>query len=307
MGIWAGGWGVAASVSRPVPWHGTAIRAYRTVHPQALYTAASPGVAACSDADDGWSEAQPIAWRPPQRLPAAGAQIGAGPDLLRAVDGDQGPGHADTMCKIGLRAPGISLNYAHIRLAEPVGDPTGEGDVDRLRAGPMRPARRGHSFRSSSHTLVRLPASLMATDLAVGGTREMIEAKEEDGPRETSLTRRRLRHHATAIVVAGRVHCIRARRLLALVPRRVGPSSVKGTRRSFQNRFAACFQPSHLNRSRNGISQSTGTCITGPITSRFGGVSRVSIIGPMRFVITASVLAPNHCWLVSSRYLVCHR
>ena len=39
-GIWAGNWGVAPRVSRHAPWHRTAIRAYCTVHPQALYTAA---------------------------------------------------------------------------------------------------------------------------------------------------------------------------------------------------------------------------------------------------------------------------
>jgi hypothetical protein len=43
-GVWAGDWGVAARVSRHVPWNRNAIRAYCTVHPQALYTAALPGV-----------------------------------------------------------------------------------------------------------------------------------------------------------------------------------------------------------------------------------------------------------------------
>lgn len=33
------------------------------------------------------------------------------------------------MSKIGLRAPGISLNHAYIRLAQAVGDPAGESDV----------------------------------------------------------------------------------------------------------------------------------------------------------------------------------
>ena len=40
-GIWAGNWGVAARASWHVPWDRTAIRAYCTVHPQALYTAAN--------------------------------------------------------------------------------------------------------------------------------------------------------------------------------------------------------------------------------------------------------------------------
>jgi hypothetical protein len=41
------------------------------------------------------------------------------------------------MSKIGLRAPGISLNRAYIRLAQAVGDPAGEGDVDRLTLSPV--------------------------------------------------------------------------------------------------------------------------------------------------------------------------
>ena len=59
-GIWAGNWGVAARASWHVPWDRTAIRAYCTVHPQALYTAANAhdlaraGVdTACSHADPG--------------------------------------------------------------------------------------------------------------------------------------------------------------------------------------------------------------------------------------------------------------
>ena len=34
------------------------------------------------------------------------------------------------MSKIGLRAPGISLNHVYIRVAQAVGDLAGEGDVD---------------------------------------------------------------------------------------------------------------------------------------------------------------------------------
>jgi hypothetical protein len=48
------------------------------------------------------------------------------------------------MSKIGLRAPGISLNDAYIRLAQAVGDLAGEGDVDRLTFSQVtRLTRRG--------------------------------------------------------------------------------------------------------------------------------------------------------------------
>ncbi len=41
------------------------------------------------------------------------------------------------MSKIGLRAPGISLNHAYIRLAQAVGGLAGEGNVDRLTSSPV--------------------------------------------------------------------------------------------------------------------------------------------------------------------------
>ncbi len=41
------------------------------------------------------------------------------------------------MSKIGLRAPGISLNHVYIRVAQAVGDLAGEGDVDRLTFGQV--------------------------------------------------------------------------------------------------------------------------------------------------------------------------
>jgi hypothetical protein len=41
------------------------------------------------------------------------------------------------MSKIGLRAPGISLNHAYIRLAQAVGDLAGDPDIDRLTLSPV--------------------------------------------------------------------------------------------------------------------------------------------------------------------------
>ena len=106
-GIWAGNWGVAARVSRHVPWDRTAIRAYCTVHPQALYTAAYAHDLAGAGRDTACSHAgsgcRTISVPGLRRLDPRSAP--AGPSPHRSGQGPRAGSHGIVWCRHPMIMP----------------------------------------------------------------------------------------------------------------------------------------------------------------------------------------------------------